>query len=64
MKWILILQLMTFSPDGELLNKSTFKRYFETQEQCASEMNTKFEEFQKTYETSPHVGIIGKCVES
>jgi hypothetical protein len=54
---------MTFSPDGDLLNTSVFRKYFEAYEQCAAEMDTKFEEFRRNYETTPHVGIIAKCNE-
>ena len=63
MKWLLILQLMTFTPDGDLVNTSVFRQYFDSYEPCAVEMDIKFEEFKRVYETTPYVGIIGKCTE-
>ena len=63
MKWLLILQLMTFSPDGELLKQTVFKQLHDTYELCSIDMDIRFEEWRRVYETSSGVGIIGKCTE-
>jgi hypothetical protein len=54
---------MTFTPDGDLINTSVFRQYFELYEQCSVEMDLKFEEFKRVYETTSNVGIMGKCTE-
>lgn len=64
MKYLLILQMMTFSPTGEMLTTSTLKRAQVSQEQCRLELERRIEEWQKAYETSSHVGVIGRCVEA
>lgn len=63
MKWLLIIQMMTFSPDGELVKQTVFKALHDTYELCSIDMDIRFEEWKKVYETTPHVGIIGKCIE-
>ena len=63
-KYLLILQMMTFSPTGEMLQSSTLKEPQVSLAQCEKKLELRIEEWKKAYDTSSHVGIIGKCVEA
>lgn len=61
MKYLLILQLLTFSSNGEVTTHDV-KLPYASEEKCQLELNRRIEEWKRAYETSTHVGIIGKCV--
>lgn len=63
MKYLLILQMMTFPVAGGAPNISTYQESFKTEMECQTKLEKKIDEWQKVHETSSHVGIIGKCVE-
>ena len=62
-KYLLILQMMTFPVAGGAPDLTKFEQSFKTEVECQSELERRIEEWKKVHETSSHVGIIGKCVE-
>ena len=61
--WFLFLQVMVFSPTGEFCGSSHLKEPYASESECNKDLVRKIDEWKKTYEASPHLGIIGKCME-
>ena len=62
MTYLLIIQMMIFSPIGDVIKTSTVEKPYESLAQCEAALARRMEEWQKVHAGSSHVGIIGRCV--
>ena len=63
MTYLLIVQMMIFSPMGDVIRTSTLQSHYESKVQCEAALAQRMKEWERAYEGSSHVGIIGRCVE-
>ena len=63
MTYLLLIQMMMFSPMGGVIKTSTLEMHYESKAQCDAALQRRMDEWQRAYASSMHVGIIARCVE-
>lgn len=63
MTYLLIVQMMIFSPMGDVIRTSTIQSHYESMVQCEAALSQRMRDWQRAHASSSHVGIIARCVE-